>query len=131
MDLSLAALILPRGTDESKIARNVASLKAVIRSSIAFDFGGRFFLVALRGDIPHLQSAPGLCAESRSLIRQELLEYLVYGFGLFADVHPEQSSSSIYCGGLLPTRLITFGYFPLDTFSSIVWTSIWCHQSSP
>src|SRR5579864_3032650 len=41
------------------------------------------------------------------------------------------SYSSAYCGGFLPTFLVTFGYCPAGTFSSMAVTSIWCHQSSP
>src|SRR5262245_19086281 len=41
------------------------------------------------------------------------------------------SSSSAYCGGLLPTFFVTLGNLPLGTLSSMASTLIWCHQSSP
>ena len=41
------------------------------------------------------------------------------------------SSSSAYCGGLLPTRFVTLGNLPLGALSSMASTLIWCHQSSP
>src|SRR5262249_32547486 len=46
-------------------------------------------------------------------------------------LHHGYSSSSSYCGGLLPSRFVTLGNLPAGTLSSMASTLIWCHQSSP
>ena len=75
--------------------------------------------------------AIGVRTESGLLVRQELVEYLVDRLGRFVGAHAHHFSSSMYCGGLFATRLVTLGYLPLGTLSSMATTSIWCHQSSP
>ena len=52
-------------------------------------------------------------------------------FGVADSVKVSYSSSSMYCGGLLPSRLVIFGYLPAGTDDSMALTLIWCHQSSP